>query len=264
MSVTRENYFSPENQMKYMGASQFKAFARCSAAALAELKGEYIREKTSALLVGSYVDAHFEGTLDLFRGQNPEIFTKGGDLKSEYRRAEEIIARIERDPMMMKYLSGQKQVIMTGEIEGVPFKIRMDSYHPGAAVVDQKIMRDFEDVWLAGQGKLNFIDAWGYDTQGGIYTAIEAQNSASHVQLPFILACATKEPTTDLALISIPQHKLDTALEIIKALAPQFDDIKKGIIPPTRCESCDYCKKTKVLSRVVSYDEMFETEDMAI
>ena len=161
MSLTRENYFSRENQMKYMGASQFKAFCRCSAAALAEIKGEYTRKTTSALLVGSYVDAHFEGTLDLFRGQNPEIFTKNGDLKSEYRQAEEIISRIERDPMMMKYLSGRKQVIMTGEIEGVPFKIRMDSYHPGAAIVDQKIMRDFESVWLPGQGRLSFIDAWG-------------------------------------------------------------------------------------------------------
>lgn len=264
MSLTRENYFSRENQLKYMGSSQFKAFMKCPAAALAEINGEHVREKTTALLVGSYVDAHFEGSLDLFRAQNPEIYTKGGDLKSEYRRAEDIIARIERDPMMMMYLSGKKQVIRTGEIEGVPFKIRIDSYHPGAAIVDQKIMRDFEDVWVPGQGRQSFIDAWGYDTQGAIYTAVEAQNSASGVQLPFILACATKEPTTDLALISIPQHKLDTSLEIIKALAPLFDDIKKGIIPPTRCESCDYCKKTKVLSRVVSYDEMFETEDMAI
>lgn len=261
MSLTRENYFSPENQMKYMGSSQFKSFMKCSAAALAEISGEYVREKTSALLVGSYVDAHFEGTLDLFKAHNPEIFTKGGDLKSQYRQAEEIIARIERDPMMMKYLSGKKQVIMTGEIEGVPFKIRIDSYHPGAAVVDLKIMRDFEDVWLAGQGKLNFIDAWGYDAQGAIYTAIEAQNSQSGVQLPFILSCATKEPTTDLALISIPQHKLDTALEIVKAFAPTFNDIKHGIIPPTRCEACDYCKSTKVLNRVIDYDEFFEMEN---
>ena len=37
--VTAENYFSPEIQMAYMGASQFKAFDRCEAAALAELLG---------------------------------------------------------------------------------------------------------------------------------------------------------------------------------------------------------------------------------
>ena len=66
-------------------------------------------EKTTALLVGSYVDSHFEGTLDLFKAQNPEIFTKKGELKAEYRKAEEIINRIERDPLFMMFMSGEKQ-----------------------------------------------------------------------------------------------------------------------------------------------------------
>ena len=66
-SLTAENYFSAENNMKYMSCSQFKSFLTCEASALAELHGEYQREVTDALLVGSYVDAHFEGTLDIFR-----------------------------------------------------------------------------------------------------------------------------------------------------------------------------------------------------
>ena len=89
-TLTNENYFSLENQMMYMGVSQFKAFEKCEAAALAEITGNFERERTTALLVGSYVDAHFEGTLDLFKARNPEIFTKKGDLKSEYRQAENI------------------------------------------------------------------------------------------------------------------------------------------------------------------------------
>ena len=68
--------------------------------------------------MGSYVDAYFEGKLDRFKEQNPEIFTKQGSLKAEYRRADLVIARIERDPMLMRYLSGEKQVIKTGEIAG--------------------------------------------------------------------------------------------------------------------------------------------------
>lgn len=39
--VTAENYYSPEMNMAYMGSTQFKAFEKCEAAALAELKGEY-------------------------------------------------------------------------------------------------------------------------------------------------------------------------------------------------------------------------------
>ncbi len=113
MELNNENYFSAEMQMRYMGTSQFKAFCKCEAAALAEIKGEYVRTKSTALLVGSYVDAHFEGTLDLFKAQNPELFKRDGSLKSEYIQAEQIINRIERDELFMLLMSGKKQVILT-------------------------------------------------------------------------------------------------------------------------------------------------------
>ena len=108
--LTNENYFSPENELKYFGSSQFKNFMDCEAFALAQIKGEYVREKTDAMLVGSYVDAHFEQTLDLFKAQNPSIFTKNGELKANFKLAEEIINRIEKDEMFMKYKIGRAHV----------------------------------------------------------------------------------------------------------------------------------------------------------
>lgn len=244
--LTNENYFSPENQMKYMGVSQFKAFEKCEAAALAELTGEYRREKTVSLLVGSYVDAHFEGTLDVFKAQNPEIFTKKGELKAEYRKAEEIIQRIERDPLFVTFLSGERQVIMTGEIEGVPVKIKIDSYHAGKMLVDLKIMKDFQPVYVPEQGRLSWIEAWGYDLQGAAYQEIVRQNTGD--KLPFYLAAATKEKETDIDIIEIPQPYLDVSLEHFKENVIRYDGIKKGLFQPNRCEKCDYCKQTKVLT----------------
>ena len=64
MGVNSLNYFSEDNNRKYCGSSQFKAFLKCPAQALAELNGEWKREESVALLVGSYVDSWFEGTLD--------------------------------------------------------------------------------------------------------------------------------------------------------------------------------------------------------
>ena len=244
--LTNENYFSPENQMKYMGVSQFKAFEKCEAAALAELTGEYQREKTVSLLVGSYVDAHFEGTLDVFKAQNPEIFTKKGELKAEYRKAEEIIQRIERDPLFVTFLSGESQVIMTGEIEGVPVKIKIDSYHAEKMLVDLKIMKDFQPVYVPEQGRLSWIEAWGYDLQGAVYQEIVRQNTGD--KLPFYLAAATKEKETDIDIIEIPQPYLDVSLEHFKENVNRYDGIKKGLFQPNRCEKCDYCKQTKVLT----------------
>lgn len=251
MILTAENYFSPEAQLHYMGASQFKSFQSCEAAALAEIRGEYAREKTTALLVGSYVDAYFEGTLDIFRAKNPEIFTKSGTLKSDYQQAETLIVRMERDEMFMRYMSGQKQVVMTGEIDGVPCKIKIDSYHPGKLIVDGKAMKDFDPVWVDGRGKLPFVEAWGYDIQGAIYRAVEGND------LPFVLAAGTKQKEPDLGLFSIPPDVLDeTMSNIILPNIHRYADIKAGKIEPVRCEKCDYCRRTKVLSAVIDYRDL--------
>lgn len=177
MILTEANYHSPEASMAFMGASQYKHFQSCPAAALAACRGEYKRETTTALLVGSYVDAHFSGTLDTFRAQHPEIFKKDGGLKSEYIQAEEIIVRLERDPIMMLYLRGEKQAILTGVIAGVQFKIKPDVLHPWR-IVDMKVMRDFETIWKNGE-RMPFVEAWGYDIQAAIYQEVEYQNSAS-------------------------------------------------------------------------------------
>ena len=152
MILTAENYHSQEANREYLSVSQYKDFCGslgkipCEAQAMAKLNGEWEMEETTSLLVGSYVDAHFEGTLDIFRAKHPEIFTKGGQLKAEYRKAEEIICRVERDEYFMKYMSGQKQVIMTGEIGGAPWKIKIDSYIPDICIVDLKVMKAIRKI----------------------------------------------------------------------------------------------------------------------
>lgn len=254
MILTKENYFSAEANMKYMGSSQYKRFAECESLALAELRGEWKRKETTALLVGSYVDAHFEKTLDLFKAQHPVMFTLKGELKSDYKHAEYIISRVERDEMFMRYMSGEKQVILVGEIAGVPFKTKIDALHADKCIVDLKIMRDFESQYKPEQGKLNFIEYWGYDIQGAIYQEIECQNSGK--RLPFYIAGATKEPEPDINIFEIPQPNLDAALEIVKGNVQHYQNLKQGLYDPERCEKCDYCKFTKKLNRIVSMEEL--------
>ena len=248
MMLTNENYFSKDMTEKYMSVSQFKAFETCQAMALAEINGEFAREKTTALLVGSYVDSHFEGTLDIFKAQNPEIFKRDGSLKSEYIQAEKIINRVEQDKLFMEFMSGEKQVIMTGEIDGVPVKIKIDSYHPDK-IVDLKVMKDFEPQYVAEQGRLPWYEAWRYDLQGAVYQEIVRQNTGK--TLPFYLAAATKEKTPDIGIWQIGQDLLDFELENFKKKVQFYDAVKKGIIEAERCEHCDYCKSTKVLTEVI-------------
>ncbi len=245
-TLTEENYFSRENQLKYMGSSQFKAFRQCEVMALAELTGEYRREQSTALLVGSYVDAHFSGTLDIFKAQNPAIFLKSGGLKSDYLQANYIIDRIERDEMFMAAMSGGKQQIMVGEIEGVPVKIKIDVVLPDRTV-DLKIVKDFADVYVPDEGYQPFWKAWGYDIQGALYQEIRRQNEGGDIK-PFGIAGATKEkPEPDIALMELPQSELNVALHEIRAYIAYYDGLKKGLYEPDGCGSCPVCRSRKKL-----------------
>lgn len=272
MSCTNASYFSPEMQMKYMGASQFKAFRSCEAAALAELKGEYVRPSTTAMLVGSYVDAHYEGTLHQFKASHPELFKRDGTLKADYLSANTIISRLESDALYTMLMSGEKQVIRTGEIAGVPFKIKIDSLLSSAqideivrafpeteavlgvfaegAIVDQKIMRDTADVWSSEERRyISFVEAWGYDIQGAIYQAIEGN------MLPFFLAVGTKEDEPDLAALHINDNDLAAKLAEVEQWAPRYQAIKQGKLAPERCGRCNYCRASKKLNKILDYRE---------
>ena len=244
MKLTQKNYFSKKASQEYMSVSQFKAFEKCQHSALAEINGKYKREKTTAMLVGSYVDSYFEGTLGNFIRKNPEIFKANGTLKADYIQAEAIIQRILKDRLFMKHLSGEKQVIMTGSINGVAVKIKIDSLLPDR-IVDLKIMKDFEPAYSDEKGVLPWFEAWGYDLQGAVYQEIVRQNTG--LKLPFYLAAATKEKVTDIDVIHLPQAMLDFALERFTNSVEMFDAIKKRIIVPERCEKCEYCKTTKKL-----------------
>lgn len=50
--------------------------------------------------------------------------------------------------------------------------------------------------WVRDLGYLDFIRFWGYDTQGAIYQETVRQNTGK--RLPFYIAAASKEPTTDI------------------------------------------------------------------
>lgn len=277
MILTSENYYSREANTEYMSVSQFKAFDRCPAAALAELRGEYTPAASPAMLVGGYVDAWFSGELPLFQSQHPELFKRDGTLKVEYLKAQDIIARMEADGLFSLLMGGVKQVIVTGEIAGVPFKGKLDSLldaaacreivrrypetasalgeHPRGAIVDQKVMRDLRPVWSEEDHcRLPFVEAYGYDIQGAVYRALEGHG------LPFVLAVGTKEAVTDLAALSISDADLTSALYQVEDRAPYYQAVKEGREAPRRCECCNYCKATRELTGIIDYRELVEND----
>lgn len=259
--LTDDNYYSPEANKRYMSNSLFKALYghpahpdACQAAALLGPKPE-----SEALLVGSYVDAYFEGA-DSFENwkieHKDQITMKSG--KSYYKfitDADESIKRVSKDDLFMHFMDGDHQAIMTGEIAGQPFKIKMDAYHPGEMIVDLKYVKNAASEYSPILGRpLTFIESYGYFIQGAIYQEIVRQNTGK--KLPFYIAFITKESETDFDIVELPQDKLDDALDYVKSnlIAMPYAFIKKN---PKACgkRTCAYCKSLKTLIKPKTYAE---------
>lgn len=244
--LNKDNYKSNHN---YLSFTRFSRFLRCEAAAF---YAEY-EPPTTAQLVGSYVDAYFSGETEQFATEHPEIFnSRTGELKKDFSKAQDVINRIEQDELMMHYMSGEKQKIMTGNIKGIPFKIKMDSYLQDEAIVDLKIMKDFHKVWSDSLNSyVNFVEGYDYDIELAIFQEIVYQKTGK--KLKCVLCCATKEDLPDIGLFEIPQLNLDKALKIVYDNLPRYKSIRDGKVAPNRCEQCTYCKKTKK-ARLISYE----------
>ena len=251
MLLTESNYYSQESNITWFSVSQFKQIMNCSARAIAELKGDYVPERGRALVLGSYVDEHLTGTpesMHKFITENyNELYKKNGDPYADVAQADEAINRIRNQPLMLKYLTGEFQKIMTGEIGGVPFKIKMDCYKDGEFISDLKYLSSLRSPNLF----TNVVDYWNYTLQGAVYQEIVFQNTGK--RLPFYLVIATKEKPCHVAVVKLDQFDMDEQLNIVKANVGRFNQMKLGILPPERCEEygCDFCTTTKVLTEPI-------------
>lgn len=261
--LTNENYYSKEADKRYMSVHQYLDFAGhmgirgCECRAMAALEGEYEKEKSTAMLVGSYVDSYFEGTLDEFKKENPEIFTQKGELKSDFKKAEKMIARAEKDKKFMAYMSGEKQVIMTGYLFGCDWKIKMDSYIPDKAIVDLKTSADIHKAWKVQDfGYANVAEYWGYTLQLAVYQKIVEINTGK--KLPCILAFITKEDSPEIKLCYIDQMTLDHSLNEIEMNMGDVLAVKNGEVEPIPCGKCDHCKATQPIEEVINIADLIE------
>lgn len=243
MKLNEENYYSAETNRLYWSVSQYKDFCKCEAMAMAKIRGEFEQKQTKAMLIGTLVDRWFEGTLDKLREESPNIFyCRNGALRADFRKADEIIKRVHRDERFMQYMSGEKQKIITFEMFGVPWKMKMDSFVKDICITDLKVVQNFKSLAF-----------WRYDLQGAVYS--EGVRIALGQDLPFYLAAVTKEAVPNFDIFQITRPTLDLALKEIEQNMTRFIKVKQGIEPPTYCGICDYCKAIKK-SRIRNYDEL--------
>ncbi len=250
--LSKNNYYSAEANRLYWSASLVKTFLDCPARAVAELNGEWEQQMGEALLIGSYVDAAFEGPKSFarFKAEHPELFKRDGTIKSVFAHADEMIERAKSDPVFMDYMRGRKQTIKTGTVFGLPFKAKFDAYRKGERITDLKTVKDMKPIYVPEQGRLSPIQAWHWDIQMALYSAIEGNG------LPTYLAIITKENPPDLYLVEISEAERESCMAFLEQKMPMFDAMKRGIIEPDRCECCEYCRGTKKLTGPITMTEL--------
>lgn len=270
MKLTKANYFSLEANRHYMSNSQFKgflpAYGGCEAMAMAKLAGDYVEPEKDAFLEGKYVHAWNEGALPEFKADNPDLYSSrgatAGQLKSNFKHCNKMIEVLESDPLVMKALAGQKEVILTAELFGVPWKVMLDSYQPEVGnfgvFADLKALKEIDGKWWnkEAQAYENFLDHYGYTIQMSVYAEVEKINRArQHWAIPHMVI-VTKEPTPDHEIIYFDYDVIEQSLAIVGNHIERVKAVKSGQVEPVRCERCDYCKSTKKITRIKHYAEL--------
>lgn len=265
MDLLGKDYYSAASARRYWSISQYKRFRECEARALAELEGEWEDQRdNTALLVGNMVHSYFESpeAHKKFMDENEDVMiskagkTKG-QLKADFLVGQRMIERLEADNQFMDYYVGQKEVAVTGEIEGVEFKGKIDCLNVEKGYfVDIKTTKSDIDsmVWVQDEAsgrniQVRWFEAWGYILQMAAYKKMLKEKYGKEFT-PIIYA-VTKEETPDTrAIVFQSQEKLDYELSELSMLIKHLDDVKKGKEEAKPCGHCEYCK-TKALSQRV-------------
>ncbi|OYD59778.1 hypothetical protein CGZ90_00615 [Fictibacillus aquaticus] len=245
-----------------MSVSQYKDFLKCEASALARLNRKNVEPKSEALLFGSYVHSWLDGTIEEFKTENPDLFsTRGaskGELKAQYKLADEMIKVLENDPFCMMALQGEKEVIMTGELFGIQWKMRMDVYNPSLGrFSDLKTVKALnEKYWKEGVGYCSFVEAYGYITQLAVYSEIERRNRGGDSWLESYLVAVSKQDPPDKAIITIDQDTLAMALGEVEEKITRVAAVKAGEVKPIECGKCYHCRRNKKITTVIHYMDL--------
>ncbi|MER2169892.1 MAG: PD-(D/E)XK nuclease-like domain-containing protein [Psychrobacillus psychrodurans] len=262
LQLNSQNYHSNEANKEYFSVSQFKNMLDCEARALAEVKGEYIRPPSTALVVGSYTHAAFESEEEFLKFQEENhdlIFKSRGGKYAEFVQADMMIETIKNDPFAMFAMDGKKEQIFTAELFGAKWKIKVDSLNfQRKTFSDLKTTQSLSNrYWSDKYHKyVSFVQAYDYVLQMAIYREIIQRNTGDYFN-PYIVA-VTKETPPDKAVLHFDTSRFDFELEYTANMMERFVRVKNGAEKPIRCDKCAYCRQTKQLNNTFEIEYLLD------
>lgn len=237
-SLNNDNYYSVGIDREYMSYSQYKSFIRCAYQAMGYLDGKIKYPKNDSMLIGSLVDAYFEGTYDSFCEKNKEdLYAKGGKLYAKFSCVEDMIQTLEKDPYCMEFLTGEKQYIIKTEWLGIPWKAKLD-------VLGSTFITDLKTTKELNNG--NFIKEWGYYGQLAVYGELLRIATNEHKRRDLYIVAVTSEKYPDKNVYHLNNE--DTIQNEINQIRQNLEwiiKVKNRQEEPIRCGKCFYCRNNK-------------------
>lgn len=255
MILNRENYHSPEARRKWLSSSDVRQAIKCEFAWKAYRTGKMQEDESNeAFKQGNLFEVMLSGTdeeIQLFQQNNPDVFSSRGatkgQLKSSYQSVMDCVESVRRQLFLMEIIqNSRKQVIMTGKIMGVPFRVMCDLIYTDGSIYDLKCMKSFTREWSSrAETYVEWFEAWNYHVQLWIYKEIAEQNGLT---VPNVGLIAGSKHNADVQALRfgndlIAQAKADALYEI-----ERMRDILNGA-EPMRCESCDVCIKSRTINK---------------
>nr|WP_087721303.1 PD-(D/E)XK nuclease-like domain-containing protein [Companilactobacillus bobalius] len=262
-TLNKKTYYNISTDRYYQSPTFFKKFLSCEAEAFAELQLNYKPDSDSTpLIVGNYLHSYFESSKahQAFIDQHKsDIVTRSGTLRAPYQQAETMIDTLSSDKMFKKLYKGRKEVIVRGKINDIDWKGKIDCLNlERGYFIDLKTTRDInKKYWNNDEHSWeSFVAAYNYQLQMYVYQQLIYQQYGV-MCVPYIVA-VTKEKVPAKAIISISDERLQEAEYQIDGVQEHIEDVRNGIVKPTRCEHCDYCKSTAILNDIVDMDDLIE------
>lgn len=266
MNLTDDNYYQDK---EYMSKSRLYNYMQCEAKQLAIDNEEWESETTKAMLIGNYIHSYFENqeAHEKFLEQNGDkILTKSGKPYKDFQVADKVIKSLESDEYFLKNYHGEsgenkKELIVTGELEGMPFKGKIDTINfTKGYFMDLKTMQSLKDEKYSP--KLGYkvpqmiynIFEYGYPLQMYIYNEL-LQQQYDMFFTPYIVA-VSKQDFPDKELLRIDQEILEIGRKEFSQYINRLKALLSGKIEPNHCGKCDYCRENNKLNHSITISDI--------
>lgn len=256
--INPSNYYSNEANWFYRSKSQYWNFNKCEAKALAELKGEYEVDKNQTpLIFGNYIHSFFESYQahkNFIDQHEKELYSRGNKkngLKKAYQQADKCIKALIHDNGFKNAYVGEKEAIVTGEIDGIAWMGKIDCLNLDSGVFfDLKTVDDIHKKhWNNDRHEyVNFAIDRGYDLQMAIYQELIYQTYGIKC-MPIIIA-VSKQEVPDKEIFTVNQNRLDECIDELRHRQQHMEQVINGEVKPIPCNRCDYCRSKKQLGKI--------------